>query len=376
MKIHEYQAKEIFARLGIPIPKGEVTSSPDQAREIAIKYGKPVMVKAQVHVGGRGKAGGIKYCAEPDDAYFAAEEILAMEIKGLPVKKILMTEAIDIASEAYVGIILDRVSKKPVFMVSPAGGIDIEEVAKKTPEKIMKFEVDPIMGIHFFEAVKLAMFVYRDFKQARQCADIIVKLYNVFIRCDASLAEINPLIVTRGGELIALDAKINLDDNGLYRHPELEAMRDPDAEEPEEADARKADLSYVKLNGNIGCCVNGAGLAMATMDLVKHFGGEPANFLDIGGSSSPEKVISAIKIILGDPNVKVVLFNIFGGITRCDDVANGIVEAVNKLRPKVPIVVRLTGTNEEEARKILKGVGMEASTSMEEAVKMALGKAK
>ena len=375
MKIHEYQAKEIFAGFGIPIPKGEVTSSPEEARQIAVRYEKAVMAKAQVHVGGRGKAGGIKYCAEPDDAYFAAEEILKMEIKGLPVKKILVAEALDIASEAYVGIILDRVSKKPVIMVSAAGGIDIEEVAAKTPEKIMKFGVDPILGLRAFEAIKLAMFVYRDFKQARQAAVIIQKLYDVFMKSDASLVEINPLIVTKDGELIALDAKINLDDNGLYRHPELEAMRDPEAEEADEADARKADLSYVKLDGSIGCCVNGAGLAMATMDLVKHFGGEPANFLDIGGSSSPEKVIAAIKIILGDPNVKVILFNIFGGITRCDDVANGIIQAVEKLKPQVPIVVRLTGTNEDEARKILKGVGMEASSSMEEAVKMALEKA-
>lgn len=375
MKIHEYQAKDIFARFGIPIPKGEVTSSPEEARQIAVRYEKAVMAKAQVHVGGRGKAGGIKYCKEPDDAYFAAEEILKMEIKGLPVRKILVAEALDIASEAYVGIILDRVSKKPVIMVSAAGGIDIEEVAARTPGKIMKFQVDPIFGLRAFEAIKLAMFVYDDFKQARQAAVIIQKLYDVFIKSDVSLVEINPLIVTEGGDLIALDAKINLDDNGLYRHPDLEAMRDHDAEEPEEADARKADLSYVKLDGSIGCCVNGAGLAMATMDLVKHFGGEPANFLDIGGSSSPEKVIAAIKIILGDPNVKVILFNIFGGITRCDDVANGIIQAVEKLKPKVPIVVRLTGTNEEEARKILRGVGMEASTSMEEAVKMALEKA-
>ena len=375
MKIHEYQAKEIFSDYDIPVPKGEVTSSPDEARQIAVKYERPVMIKAQVHVGGRGKAGGIKYCSDPDEAFFAAEEILKMEIKGLPVKKVLVTEAVDIVNEAYAGVILDRVSKKPVIMVSPAGGIDIEEVARKTPEKIMKFEVDPIMGLRSFEALKLGMFVYDDFKLVRQCATIIAKLYRSFMGSDASLAEINPLIVDKANQLIALDAKINLDDNGLFRHPALEAMRDPQSEEPEEADARKADLSYVKLDGDIGCCVNGAGLAMATMDLVKHFGGNPANFLDIGGSSSPEKVIVAMKIILGDPNVKVILFNIFGGITRCDDVANGIVEAVKHLNPKVPIVVRLTGTNEDLARKILKGVGMEASSSMEDAVRMALQKA-
>lgn len=375
MKIHEYQAKEIFSSFEIPIPKGEVTSSPDEARQIAVRFEKPVMVKAQVHVGGRGKAGGIKYCADPDEAFFAAEEILGMEIKGLPVKKILVTDALDIVNEAYVGVVLDRVSKKPVIMVSPAGGIDIEQVAKETPEKIMKFGADPIMGLRGFEATGLAMFVYDDFKLARQCAAIVKKLFRVFMDNDASLAEINPLIVTKDSQLIALDAKMNLDDNGLYRHAGLEEMRDPDAEEPEEADARKADLSYVKLDGDIGCCVNGAGLAMATMDLVKHLGGTPANFLDIGGSSSPEKVIAAMKIILGDPNVKVILFNIFGGITRCDDVANGIVEAVGQLKPKIPIVVRLTGTNEDKARKILKEVGMEASSSMEEAVKIALEKA-
>jgi succinyl-CoA synthetase beta subunit len=374
MKIHEYQAKEIFARFGIPIPKGEVTTTPDGARQAAVRFERPVMIKAQVHVGGRGKAGGIKFCKDPDEAYFAAEEVLGMEIKGLMVKKILVSDALDIVNEAYVGVVLDRVSKKPVIMVSPAGGIDIEEVAKKTPEKIMKFEVDPIMGLQAFQAVKLAMFVYKDFKLVRQCAPIISRLHKVFMTCDCSLAEINPLIVTKDGQLLALDAKINFDDNALYRHPDLEAMRDLDSEEPEEMAAKKADLSFVKLEGSIGCCVNGAGLAMATMDLVKHFGGEPANFLDIGGSSSPEKVIAAMRIIVGDQKVKVILFNIFGGITRCDDVANGIVKAVEILKPKIPIVVRLTGTNEKEAREILLRVGLQATSSMEEVVKMALAK--
>jgi len=375
MKIHEYQAKDIFARFGMPIPKGEVTNSPDEARKIAVRYEKAVMVKAQVHVGGRGKAGGIKYCAEPDDAFFAAEEILAMEIKELPVKKVLVAEALDIEHEAYVGIVLDRATKKAVVMVSPEGGIDIEDVAAKTPEKIMKFAVDPIMGLRNFEAMALAKFVYSDIKLIRQCASILIKLYSAFMHTDASLTEINPLIVTKEGILIALDAKMNLDDNALFRHSDLEAMRDLDAEDPEEIEAKKADLSFVKLDGNVGCCVNGAGLAMATMDLVNYFGGQAANFLDIGGSSSPEKVLAAMKIILGEPKVKVILFNIFGGITRCDDVANGIVLAVEQLNPRVPIVVRLTGTNEEKARQILKGVGMTATTSMEEAVKKAIEKA-
>jgi len=375
MKIHEYQAKDIFAKYAIPIPKGEMTTTPDGARQIAVRFERPVMVKAQVHVGGRGKAGGIKFCKDPDEAFFSAQDILGMNIKGLIVKKVLVTDAVDITSEAYVGIVLDRVTKKPVIMVSPAGGIDIEEVAAKTPEKIMKFAVDPIMGLRAFEATKLAMFIYRDFSLVRQCAVIISKLYKVFMENDASLAEINPLVGTKEGLLVALDAKIVLDDNGLYRHPDLELLRDMDAEDPDEMAAKKADLSFVKLDGYIGCCVNGAGLAMATMDLVKHFGGEPANFLDIGGSSSPEKVIAAMKIITSDPKVKVILFNIFGGITRCDDVANGIVKAVEQLRPRVPIVVRLTGTNEEKGHEILKQVGMQATSSMEEVVKMALEKA-
>lgn len=375
MKIHEYQAKEIFQKFQIPIPKGEVTSSPEEARQIAVRFERPVMVKAQVHVGGRGKAGGIKYCKDPDEAFFSAQDVLGMNIKGLTVQKILVTDAVDIVNEAYVGVVLDRLTKKAVIMVSPAGGIDIEEVAKNTPEKIMKFAVDPIMGLRGFEAMKLAMFVYKDFKLVRQAATIISKLYKVFMDTDASLAEINPLIVTKEGLLLALDAKIVLDDNALFRHPDLENLRDMDAEDPDEMAAKKADLSFVKLEGSIGCVVNGAGLAMATMDLVKHFGGQPANFLDIGGSSNPDKVISAMKIILGDPNVKVILFNIFGGITRCDDVANGIVKAVETLKPRVPIVVRLTGTNEDKAREILKSVGMEATSSMEEVVKMALEKA-
>lgn len=375
MKIHEYQAKEIFAKFQIPIPKGEVTSAPEEARQIAVRYERPVMVKAQVHVGGRGKAGGIKYCKDPDEAFFAAQDVLGMNIKGLIVKKILVSDAVDIVNEAYVGVVLDRISKKAVIMVSPAGGIDIEEVAKNTPEKIMKFGVDPILGLRNFEATQLAMFVYQDFKLVRQCVTIIMKLYKVFMDCDASLAEINPLIVTKDGQLLALDAKIVLDDNALYRHLELESLRDMDAEDPDEMAAKKADLSFVKLEGSIGCCVNGAGLAMATMDLVKHFGGQPANFLDIGGSSNPEKVIAAMRIILSDPNVKVILFNIFGGITRCDDVANGIVKAIETLRPRVPIVVRLTGTNEEKGHEILKQIGLSATSSMEEVVKMALEKA-
>lgn len=369
MKIHEYQAKEIFAKHGIPVQKGEVATTAEKVKGIAEKFGKPVVVKAQVHVGGRGKAGGIKLAQNPEEAFEHAKNILGMQIKGLTVKKVLVTECADIKNEAYVGVIVDRSTKKPVIMVSPAGGIDIEEVAAKTPEKIFKLQVDPIMGLSLFHARDLAFKLYPDFKLARQAADIIFKLYQAFWQSDASLAEINPLIVTPEGEIWALDAKINIDDSGLERHPEIEKMRDLDAEEKAEIEARKKELSFVKLDGNIGCIVNGAGLAMATMDLVKHYGAEPANFLDIGGSSNPDKVITAMKIILRDPNVKAILFNIFGGITRCDDVAQGIVYAVNQLKPKIPIAIRLTGTNEDKARKILEEVNLTAVSSMDEVVK-------
>jgi len=375
MKIHEYQAKELFRAQGIPIPPGEVATTPEQARAIAEKIGRPVMIKAQVHVGGRGKAGGIKYCATPNDAYEKASVILGMDIKGLTVKKVLVTEAVEIKSEAYVGIILDRAQKKPVMMVSPAGGIDIEEVARETPEKIFKHHVDPILGMQLYEARQLAFRLYNDVRLVNQAATIIKKVYDTFIAYDASLAEINPLITNSEGQVLAIDAKINIDDNGLMRHPEIESLRDLDAEDPSEMEAKKNDISFVKLNGNIGCIVNGAGLAMATMDLVKHFGGEPANFLDIGGSSNPQKVLGAMKIILRDASVKAILFNIFGGITRCDDVANGIVWAVKELKPAVPIVIRLTGTNEQEGRKILESVNLVAVSSREEVVKAAVEKA-
>ncbi|MFQ6031432.1 MAG: ADP-forming succinate--CoA ligase subunit beta [Candidatus Zixiibacteriota bacterium] len=372
MKIHEYQAKQIFAKYGIPLPQGEVASTPEDAKKIAEKIGKPVMVKAQVHVGGRGKAGGIKKADNPDEALDLASQILGMEIKGLVVKKVLVTECKDIASESYIGVIVDRRTKRPVVMVSAAGGIDIEEVALETPEKIHKLEIDPLLGLQAFQARDLAYKLYSDIRIANQTSPVILKLYRAFCENDCSLAEINPFITTPEGEVWALDAKINIDDSGLARHPEIEAMRDLDAEEKAEVEAREKGLSFVKLNGNIGCIVNGAGLAMATMDLVKRFGAEPANFLDIGGSSNPEKVVNAMNIILRDANVKAILFNIFGGITRCDDVANGIVYAVKQLNPKIPIVVRLTGTNEDKARKILEEVNLTATSSMEEVVKKAI----
>jgi succinyl-CoA synthetase beta subunit len=372
MKIHEYQAKEIFASFGIPVPKGKIAYSAEEARNLAVEIGKPVMVKAQVHVGGRGKAGGIKYCATPDEAYSNAENIVGMNIKGLIVRKVLVTEATDISHEAYVGIIVDRSAKKPVIMVSAEGGIDIEEVAAKTPEKIYKLHIDPILGIKSYQARQLAYKVYSNPETAKQAAGIIMKLYRCFMEADASLVEINPLVTTPSGDVVALDAKVNLDDNALYRHPDFEKLRDVAPQEEAENEAREAGLSFVGLSGNIGCVVNGAGLAMATMDLVKHHGGEPANFLDIGGSSNPEKVVTAMRIILRDPNVKAILFNIFGGITRCDDVAHGIVKAVSEFRPSVPIVVRLTGTNETEGRAILANAQIQGAETMVEVVTKAI----
>lgn len=372
MNIHEYQAKEILRGLGVPIPPGLVAETPDEAATIAKKIGKPVVVKAQVHAGGRGKAGGVKLAKMPAEAKEKAAAILGMKIKGLTVTKVLVTEAADIASEAYIGVILDRASKKPVFMVSAAGGIDIEDVAASTPEKILKMPVDTRFGLMPFQAMQLGFFLYDDLAKARAAGRIMQQLYIAFIQSGCSLAEINPLVVTPSGDVIALDAKMVIDDNELERRPALAALRDESAEAPSEVEARQANLTFIKLEGNVGCCVNGAGLAMATMDLVKYYGGEPANFLDIGGSSNPEKVIAALRIITEDPNVKAILFNIFGGITRTDDVANGIVTATAKTPLKVPIVIRLTGTNEEIAVQILKDHGYSASSDMDDAVQQAV----
>ena len=372
MNIHEYQAKEIFRKYGIPIPPGEVASTPEDAEAIARKFGTTVVIKAQVHAGGRGKAGGVKLAKTPADAKAIAAQILKLTIKGLPVKKVLVTPAADIASEAYVGIIVDRASKRAVFMASPAGGIDIEEVAAKTPDKILRHAVDPRYGLQLYEAMQLAFFLYSDMKQVRATAKILQQLYSAFSENGGSLAEINPLVTTPAGDVVALDAKMVIDDNELDRRPDIAALRDESAEDPSEVEARKANLTFIKLDGNVGCVVNGAGLAMATMDLVKYYGGDPANFLDIGGSSNPEKVVAALRIITSDPNVKAILFNIFGGITRTDDVANGIVTAIKQNPLKVPLVIRLTGTNEEIAVKILKENGLSAMTDMDEAVKKAV----
>ena len=372
MKIHEYQAKQLFADHGIRVPEGEVATSPAEVVDIARRIGRPVMIKAQVHVGGRGKAGGVKYAADVAAAEQVATNILGMNIKGLTVAKVLVTGAEDIVSEAYVAIVLDRSTKRPVIMVSSEGGVDIEDVAAKTPEKIHRLPVDPTVGLRPYQARNLAQRLYSTPPLVRQATDIIMKMYEVYWSLDASLTEINPLITNSRGEIIALDAKITIDDNGLFRQPRIAAMRDLDSEEPSEVAARRADLSYVKLDGTIGCIVNGAGLAMATMDLVKRYGGEPANFLDIGGSSNPQKVVSAMQIILSDPKVQAILINIFGGITRCDDVANGLVAAFEQLRPTVPVVIRLVGTNEKEAAVILADMNLPSAATLDEAVKKAI----
>jgi succinyl-CoA synthetase beta subunit len=376
VNLHEYQAREILREHGIPVPAGEVASTPAEAKAITERLGGKVVVKAQVHVGGRGKAGGVKLADGADAAKAAASAILGMTIKGLTVHKVLVAPAAEITSESYVGIIVDRASQRPVLMVSPAGGIDIEEVAAKTPEKIHRLPVDPRYGLLPHQALGLGFALYRDVAQARAAADIMQKLYAVVYAVGASLAEVNPLVTTPDGQVQALDAKIVVDDNELDRHPEIAALRDASADEPSEVAAREAGLTFIKLDGTVGCCVNGAGLAMATMDLVKYYGGSPANFLDIGGSSNPQKVVSALRIITADPNVKAILFNIFGGITRGDDVANGIVQATQQFPIKVPIVIRLTGTNEREGIEILKKAGFSALTDMDEAVKQAVAKAK
>ncbi len=376
MNLHEYQARELLKAAGVPMFEGGVASTPAEAEAIAAQLGGGVVVKAQVHSGGRGKAGGVKLAKSPAEARAHAEKILGMTIKGLVVHKVLVVPAADIATEAYVGLIMDRGTQRPVFMVSAAGGVDIEEVAATNPEKITRLAVDPVYGLLPHQALSLAFTLYTDIKQVRTAARIMEQLYQAFTANGATLAEINPLVTTPDGRVLALDAKISIDDNELDRRPDLAALRDESAEEASEVAARNASLTFIKLDGNVGCVVNGAGLAMATMDLVKYYGGDPANFLDIGGSSNPDKVVNALRIITSDPNVKAILFNIFGGITRTDDVANGIVAATREFKVNVPIVIRLTGTNEKEAFRILEGVGMTALSDMDEAVAKVVALAK
>jgi len=372
VKLQEYQSKSLFAQHGIPIPRGEMATTPEDARRIARELGRRVVIKAQVLVGGRGKAGGIRLARDPDEAERIAAEILSMEIKGLPVRKVLVDEAADIAKEIYLGVVIDRAQRRAVVMASSAGGMDIEEVARDTPEKIVRMAIDPFLGLRDYQAQQVAAGIGLDRDLVRDFVTIARGLYQCFLDFDGSLAEINPLVVTGGKKLVALDGKIVLDANALFRHPDLVAMRDVSEEAPSEAEARQRGLSYIQLDGEIGCMVNGAGLAMATMDLIKLFGGSPANFLDIGGGAQSDKVAAALRIILADPNVKAVLFNIFGGIARCDEVARGIVAALRDVNPAVPMVARLVGTNEEEGRRILAEARMETAVTLVEGIKKAV----
>ncbi len=376
MKLHEYQAKRIFGDYGVPVPQGEVAATPEEARAIAERIGGPVVVKAQVLVGGRGKAGGVKLAKTPEEAEEKAREILGMDIKGLTVKKVLIDPAADIQDEIYLGMIIDRARQRVVMMASAEGGVEIEEVAATNPDAIKKVAVDPFLGMKGYQAIGMASALGLDKSQFRPFTKIATGLYNAFVASDAELAEINPLVVQGDGSLLAVDGKMVLDDNGLFRHPDLAAKRDLDEEDPYETKAREADLSYIKLDGEIGCMVNGAGLAMATMDIVKHFGGAPANFLDIGGGADAAKVATALEIILGDPNVKAVLVNIFGGITRCDEVAKGLLAAIEDVKPEVPFVIRLVGTNEEEGRALMAAANFPTARTLAEAAQMAVAAAK
>jgi succinyl-CoA synthetase beta subunit len=354
MKLHEYQARDLLAKYGIPMTGGGVATTPAEARAVAEQIGGRVVVKAQVFVGGRGKAGGVKLADTPEQAEQVAGQILGMNIKGLTVEKVLVAEAITYQKEIYLSAILDRATKQVMMIASAEGGVEIEEVAKTNPGAIIKIPAHPTLGLQEYQARELAFGIgLADGKQARQFAQIATALYRVFVESDASLAEINPLVIREDGRLQALDSKVLLDDSALFRHPDLAAMRDSSDEPEAERKARDADITFIKLDGNIGCMVNGAGLAMATMDVVKLYGGEPANFLDIGGGAGKEKVKAALQIILADPNVKAVMFNIFGGITRVDEVARGIIAALEEVETDVPMVARLTGTNEEEGRRLL-----------------------
>jgi succinyl-CoA synthetase beta subunit len=358
MKLHEYQSKLIFSKYRIPIPKGQVAGTASEAKHIAEELGGRVVIKAQVHVGGRGKAGGIRLAKSPKEAEDIATNILAMDIHGLPVRKLLVDEAVNIEQEIYISITNDRSAKCPVMMVSSAGGVDIEEIAQQSPEKIIRIHIDPLLGLRDYQARDMASSLDLPRHLWRPFSEVTHGLWRAYKDCDADLAEINPLVITKEQRLMALDGKMILDGNALYRHTDLADMRDLDAENPAEIEAHKYGLSYIKLNGQIGCMVNGAGLAMATMDIIKLYGGEPANFLDVGGGASSEKVSAAFRIILSDPNVKAVLINIFGGITRCDEVARGIITALNEVKIHVPMVVRLVGTNAEEGLRILKEANM------------------
>ncbi len=374
MNLHEYQGKDVFRAGGIPVPPGEVARTVEEAETFAARLGFPVVIKAQVLIGGRGKAGGVKVVKNGQEFTREAGRILGMDIRGHLVRKILVTPAMEIDKEFYAGIVLDRRVETPLLMVSPAGGVDIEDVARQTPEKILRLHLDG-RGLPAYRARAAAHFLDPRPKVQKQLASVIAKLARIYYSQDCSLAEINPLVVTPSEEVWALDAKVVIDDNALDRHADLADMRDLGAEDPGEVEAREKGLSYVRLDGTIGCVVNGAGLAMATMDLIQFHGGKPANFLDIGGSSNPDKVTAAMNILTRDQRVRAVLFNIFGGITRCDDVARGLLAALDRIGAKLPIVIRLTGTNEKEARELLSARGMVALSDMDEAVRAEIARA-
>jgi succinyl-CoA synthetase beta subunit len=376
MKLHEYQSKKIFEKYGVPIPKGRVAATAGEARAIADELGGRVVIKSQVLVGGRGKAGGIRLAKDSEEAEEVATAILGMEIKGLPVRKVLVDEAANIDKEIYLGITNDRAARKPVFMASAAGGVEIEEVARETPEKIIKVHIDPLLGLRDYQARDIAAFIDLPRDYWREFGKIANGLWQAYVESDATLAEINPLVITKDKRLLAVDGKMLIDDNALFRHSDLAEMRDLDTEAPAETEARKYGLSYIKLDGTIGCMVNGAGLAMTSMDVIKLFGGEPANFLDIGGGAGADKVAAALRIILSDSNVKAVLFNIFGGITRCDEVARGVLAAMDEVKPKVPMVVRLVGTNAEEGRQLLADAKMITAETLADAAKKSVAASK
>jgi succinyl-CoA synthetase beta subunit len=375
MKLHEYQSKQIFSNYGIPIPSGRVATNAADAKRIAEELGQPVVIKSQVLVGGRGKAGGIRLANSPHEAEDLATQILGMEIKGLPVHKILIDEAASIETEIYLGITNDRSARKPVMMASSAGGVEIEQVARDTPEKIVKVHIDPLLGLRDYQSRDLAAGIDLPREHWRMFGQIGRGLWQAYLNSDATLAEINPLVITSHNQLLAVDGKMVLDDNAMFRHPDLAEMRDMDIEPESESEARKYSLSFIKLDGYIGCMVNGAGLAMATMDIIKLNGGEPANFLDIGGGASSEKVAASLRIILSDTNVKAVLFNIFGGITRGDEVARGILAALNEVKTDVPMIIRLVGTNAEKGRQILSQANMITAETLVDAAKKAINAA-
>jgi succinyl-CoA synthetase beta subunit len=372
MRLHEYQSKEIFSNYQIPIPRGRLASTPEEAKLIAEEFGGPVVLKAQVLVGGRGKAGGIRLVKSSKEADEEASKILGKRIKDIPVRRLLVEEAVSIQQEIYLGMTIDRERSEVILIASAEGGIDIEEVARLSPEKIFKININPLLGLKDFQARILATEIEIPRELWRSFIAICRNLYQAYQDLDAQLAEINPLVITTGNRFIALDGKIIVDDNALYRHPDLLDKRDLSAEAPEESEARKFCLSYVKLDGNIGCLVNGAGLAMATMDIIQHKGGQPANFLDIGGGASAEKVSAALRIILSDPKVKTVLINIFGGITRCDEVAIGIRQTLDDIETEIPFIIRLVGTNEYEGKQILSDANLITADTLQEAAEKAV----